>query len=447
MTFGLTPTGFAAMTLADVRADLNARVWAAIGATFDLSDRSLEGQLVGILADRLTAVWELSSALRSSTDIDAATGAALDSLTMLTGTLRRGPRPSRTTLTLTGDEATTVPAGSLVRVPGGPLFATDEAAVLDEAAAWAGATAYVVGDIVTNDGSIYVCVAAGTSAGSGGPVGTAYLDDETDGTVEWLYMGDGTAYVLAPAAATLTGALVANAGTVTEIVTPAGGWSGVYNQADAAVGAALETDQDLRIRRALELAQPGTGTTDAIRAALLAVAGVTSVRVFVNNTETVDADDMPPKTVEPLVEGGEDQDIWDTLLANVVAGIRTIGTEEGTATDSAGFAHDEAFSRPAPTNVYVAITVLVDEATFPADGDAQIATAIANWGNARPPGWDPYASAVSAQAFRIPGVFAVTACTVGTVDPPVSSTVAVGPRGRAVYDTTRVDVTSTGGTP
>jgi uncharacterized phage protein gp47/JayE len=446
MTFGLTSAGFAAMTLADIRADLNARVWAAFGATLDLSDRSLEGQLVGIVAERLAALWELAEAVNSAMDIDAASGAALDALAMLTGTLRRGAAPSRVTLTLTGTPATTVPAGSIARVPDGVQFATDEAATLEVVSAWAATTPYVVGDVVENGGRVYVCVNAGTSAGSGGPVETEYLVEDDDGTVEWLYMGAGTAIANVPAAATLTGALVANAGTVTEIVTPAGGWSGAYNQADASVGSAQETDQDLRIRRALELAQPGTGTADAIRAALLAVADVRAVRVFVNNTDAV-VDGMPPHSVEALVQGGDDQDLWDTLLANVAAGIQTHGTEGGTATDSAGVAHAVAFSRPVEIDVYVEISVLVDASLYPADGDDQIATAIATWGNARPTGWDPYASAVSAQAFTVPGVIAVTACTVDDVDPPVTTTVAVGPRELAVYDTARIEATSTGGTP
>lgn len=446
MTYGLTAAGFSAMTLAEIRADLNARVWAAFGATLDLSDRSLEGQLVGILAERLAALWELAEAVNSAMDIDAATGAALDSLAMLTGTLREGARPSRVTLTLTGTAATTVAAGSLARVPDGVQFATDEAATLEAVPSWAATTGYVVGDVVENGGRVYVCVNAGTSAGSGGPVETAYLVEDDDGTVEWLYMGDGTAIATVPAAATVTGALVANTGTITEIVTPAGGWTDVYNQADATVGAAQENDQDLRIRRALELAQPGTGTADAIRAALLAVADVTAVRVFVNNTDAV-VDGMPPHSVEALVQGGADQDLWDALLANVAAGIRTHGTEDGSATDSAGVAHAVAFSRPAEVNVYVAISVTVDASIYPADGDAQIATAIATWGNARPTGWDPHASAVSAQAFGVAGVIAVTACTVDDVDPPVTTTVAITARQLAVYDTSRIAVTSTGGTP
>lgn len=58
-----------------------------------------------------------------------------------------------------------------------------------EGSPWAAATAYVVGDHVTNDTApvkVYVCDTAGTSAGSGGPTGTG--SNITDGTARWDYL-------------------------------------------------------------------------------------------------------------------------------------------------------------------------------------------------------------------------------------------------------------------
>lgn len=57
--------------------------------------------------------------------------------------------------------------------------------------AWAAATAYVVGDEVTNDsGKRYICDTAGTSAGSGGPTGTGA--NIADNTAQWDYVAAGT---------------------------------------------------------------------------------------------------------------------------------------------------------------------------------------------------------------------------------------------------------------
>lgn len=55
------------------------------------------------------------------------------------------------------------------------------------AGAWAASTAYVVNQVVTNGGNSYKCVAAGTSASSGGPSGTGSATI-TDGTATWVYV-------------------------------------------------------------------------------------------------------------------------------------------------------------------------------------------------------------------------------------------------------------------
>ncbi len=65
---------------------------------------------------------------------------------------------------------------------------------------WQATHAYVFGDVVNNqaddtiDGNLYVCIKAGTSAGSGGPTGTgtALHNAITDGTVTWAWISTAT---------------------------------------------------------------------------------------------------------------------------------------------------------------------------------------------------------------------------------------------------------------
>lgn len=52
--------------------------------------------------------------------------------------------------------------------------------------AWTASTAYVLNQHVSNGGRVYICVTAGTSAGSGGPSGTSA--GITDGSVSWDYV-------------------------------------------------------------------------------------------------------------------------------------------------------------------------------------------------------------------------------------------------------------------
>lgn len=58
---------------------------------------------------------------------------------------------------------------------------------------WTINTAYTQGQLVVNDSGplkFYICITSGTSAGSGGPTGTAA--DITDNTAHWMYAGAGT---------------------------------------------------------------------------------------------------------------------------------------------------------------------------------------------------------------------------------------------------------------
>jgi hypothetical protein len=64
----------------------------------------------------------------------------------------------------------------------------DFTAAKDDAAAWIKNTAYVLGDQITNDSKIYICITAGTSedADDAGPKTTSA--DITDGTAHWKYL-------------------------------------------------------------------------------------------------------------------------------------------------------------------------------------------------------------------------------------------------------------------
>ena len=406
---GLTLTGFEAPTLADLREKGNAAWRLVFGSSMDVSDRSPDGQMLGSMAERFALIWEGLEAIVQGLDRDKAIGAALVSLVALTGTEPRLPSYSTVTLTLTGTPTTEVAAGALVStVSTGQQFITVTDipdATIAAAPAWAGATSYAVGDRVTNAGNVYLCITAGTSAGSGGPDDES--EDGTDGTAHWRFLGTGTGYIDVLARATETGPIVAVSGDLTEIDTPIGGWDGVVNILDAEPGLDAMTNAELRALQELEIALPGTCTQNAVRAALLEVDGVTSATVFVNNSDVTDGDGVPPHAIECLVAGGDDQDIWDALLENVAVGIKTYGTETGTANDSEGTAHAMAFSRSTEIDAYVSLHVEIDPSAFPDDGEDQIKAAVAEAGNALGNGADIRAGQIARAAGAIDGVLDV----------------------------------------
>lgn len=461
--YGLTPTGFFPKTLLIVREEIDRRLRFAFGESVPLGETTLLGQLAGIMADQYATLWELAEAVNSAQDPDMASDASLRAICVLTGTFARAAVGSRVMETLVGVPGTVVPAGSRVSTAStGAVFATVISRTIDALPAWQGSTAYEEGERVTNASRAYQCLTAGTSASSGGPTTTSA--DITDGTAHWLYLGEGAGAVDVLANSVETGPIAAVAGDLSVIVTPVGGLARAVNLLDATPGRDEDTDSQLRVHRDSDLTAPGTSPANSIRAALLLLPSVTNATVFVNATDVPDADGVPPHSIEALVESREgdddDQAIRVTLFENTAAGIRFHGGEPGTVTDSAGNEHEVAFSRPTRVLVAVDITVTKDPATYPADGDEQIKAAIAAYGNARGVGYDAVAAAIGAQAFKVAGVLDVprdgslggtllsSAVDPGSPPTPTSdATITITNRQIAVYDTSRITVHSSDGTP
>lgn len=454
ITYGLTDSGLVIKTLAVIRADIQAALQAAFGASIDLGDKSVFGQIVGILAEREALIWELIEAVYNSQDPDSATGLSLDALCALTGTVRPDATFSAVPLILTGVPSTLVTAGSQVTTTStGEIFATDADATIVTVPAYA-AGVYVAGNRVTNVGNVYQCTVGGTSTSVLAPTTTD--PDIADTPVHWTFIGVGTGAVDQTATAVDAGVVTGVARDITSIASQVFGWDGVMNLTDATLGSDVASDAALRILREQELASDGNGTVDALVAHLIALSGVTSVTVFENVTDVVDANGMPPHSVEALVrttwlvDPTADQILVDTIFGTVVAGIATyssVGTF-GTATDSQEVAHTVYFSRPTEVPIYVAISVTKDPTQYPTDGDAQVAAAIVAWADGFATGKDAVSSGTAAQAFKVDGVLDVTVCNIGlAASPSTSTTIAIALRQLATFDTSRIVVTSTNGTP
>jgi hypothetical protein len=411
-TFGLLPEGFVPATITVIREELEEETRAEFGRSLPLADSTLFGYFIGIISERLGLLWEVEEAIYSSGDPDKATGAALRALCLLTATFPIDASSSTVIETLCGDDGTVVAAGFIVSTAStGRKFDSLVDVVLVQLDDWTAGASYSVGDRVNNSSRCYVCITAGVADASGGPTTTD--DDIVDNSVHWRYLGEGEAAIDVMCASEDTGAIVALAGDLTNIETPLGGVNSARNvtiptvhDGDAVLGRDASSDEELRLLREAELAQPGTGTPDAIRAALLEITGVTNATVFYNNTDTTDVDGLPPHSTEVLVQGGADQDIWDALWDNVPVGIATVGTEVGNVVDDEGVDQTMRFSRPEVIDIYIRMALIENPKTY--DGDATVKTAITTWGDARETGDDAVASAIGAQAFRVTGVNDVT---------------------------------------
>jgi hypothetical protein len=243
-TYGLTALGFVPKPLTVVRAEIESVLTTLIGPLV-LGDKSWLGQIVGVFAERESSVWDIAQVLYAAFDPDSATGAALDAVCALTGTLRPAAAPTTVLMTLTGTPTTLVPAGSLSTSSSSlKQFATEVDATIASAAAWATSHVYALNDRVTNSGRVYQATAAGTSASSGpGPTSTASTIPDGLGALVWEYVGDGTGAVDVEAACTITGPITSVAGDIVSIGSPQAGLSGVRNLVDATPGRNVATDE------------------------------------------------------------------------------------------------------------------------------------------------------------------------------------------------------------
>ncbi len=441
---GVDSTGLTIKTQAEILAEINTDQQSDLGADWDVSETSPEGVMNGIISVQLAEIWELLPLLVNNFYSDTAEGVYLDRNRELTGATRLTAEPSIVSIVCIGTNATALPLGRVVSVAnGGPRYASTEAATIATLTAWAISTAYVVGDLRTNDsGKIYSCTAAGTSAGAGGPTGTS--TSIMDGTVTWRYVGAGTAAVAVPFESEEDGEIVGNAGTITTIETSVGGWSSAVNPLDAALGRNEETDAEFRDRSADLLTVQGAGPVDAIRADLLGVEDVTSVTVFENDTDVENGDGLPPHSIEAVILGGDDQDIIDALLTTKAAGIETYGNTSGVATDSSDVDHTLYFTRPTELTTYVTVDVTVLEDSFPSDGADQIKEAIVAYGATLGTGDDVVRSQLFKPVDDISGVYDITNIKLGfTITPAGTVNLTVGIRELATFDSSRVVVNVT----
>ncbi len=163
--------------------------------------------------------------------------------------------------------------------------------------------------------------------------------------------------------------------------------------------------------------------------------------------DTTNSDGVPGHSIEAMIEGGADQAIWNALLANVAAGIRTHGTEVGGATDSQGTVHVMKHTRPELIPIYVGITLTKEALDYPSNGNDQVKQAVVTWGNSQKSGKDAVATAIGARSFEVPGVLDATALISLSPTPTLAVTLPISLRQRATYDTSHVTITATNGVP
>jgi uncharacterized phage protein gp47/JayE len=277
-SFGLSETGFKAKDLTTIKNDLEADLLREVDPGLQLGPGSVAGMVTGIVANQARQVWEALHGLYHSLQPTAATGKALDELCQLTGTYRLEATKSRAKVMLTLASNAKVPEGSRLQSIGGHSF--------------------VIRDDTLNDNPI-----------------TTDIETECVADTEGPFIG--------------------HANTAAKIMTPVAGWSKAVFKHMIEPGRLLETDEDLRNRRATELKAKGSSTVDAIRSRLRQLKTVEAVHIKESS-----------HSFEVVIKGGSDQEIARTIWDAKPLGVLTAGAVSSPVIDSLGHIRIIYFSRP-----------------------------------------------------------------------------------------------------
>lgn len=378
----LTGTGFLRTRLDERLAELQASMQAIFGPSINLDPDTMDGQTIGMFAEFISNLDQLAEEVYHAFNPQSAVGATLSRLVQLNGIRRIGGTRSTVDLKVVGSMGTIIPAGSLVK---------------------------------------------------------SSIDNSTFETLSEVTI-DASGEAIVTAQATKIGAVSAAIGTLTKIDTPIFGWQTVTNEAAAEMGRDEETDEQLRIRRKQSTSTPAQAVVDSVHGALLNIPSVLQAKVYENETNVVDANGLPPHSIYAVVEGGDVQQILDTIWLKKSAGCTLVGAATGTVLDSMGNPHTLRFDRPTDVNIYVTIN-MTTKSGWPTDGAQRIKDAIVAWGKANQEiGEELVWNRLYTPINSVPGV-SVTDLFIGTAPAPNSDANIVVPfNGLARFDVARIVV-------
>jgi len=420
MAFGLQSSGFRLKRLDDIKTEIENSLRSSLGTGINLLPESVFGQIVGIFAEREALLWEQLDSIYDAQYPDTATDNSLDLAVSLVGISRLAA--TRTLIEgqlFFGTAGTIIPSGTQISIDGNPtaIFETINDVTLvagaDEVQTLTFSSVPDSGSFTLDFGgqdtlainwdddasAVRVKVEALGNIGVGN---VAVTGDFTSGfvftfqndlqkqpvpnfIVENNVLLDGVTAVTTTLVETVPGVIQGSTNmqclefgptaapqrSATEIETPVFGLDATINPESGIVGRNRETDNELRIRRELEIQSAGAATVGAIQSALANVENVQAAIVFYNNSSITDLDGRPPHSIEAVVQGGDQVDIAQTLFETVAAGIGFFGDVTQNAIDSEGFTHVTKFSRPTDVELLIECDLTVDALVFPTDGENQ----------------------------------------------------------------------------
>lgn len=423
MSYGVQDDGtFERKHIDDVQDSLVEKLREEAGEDIDLKQSSPVKQLLDTVAIEVAGLWEAAEENYYASYYEDAFGDQLDKLLALAGMSRIPRRPATGEVEFRADppNATdkTIPKGTVVTTEPTDSTPAIPFETVEQATLPAGQKAVTV------------------------PV-EAREPWETDVDETWL--GEKTNVA---------------ANTITRLTEPLSGIDSVTNPQPTGdtdlgfvAGRDRETDAEFKLRYENTFAKAGDATMNAVRSEIFNAADdVVNVKMEENTTMTDETDSggLPPKSFRATVLGGSPDDIAQAILDSRPAGVRSYGSQSGTAETADGVTKTEYFERATQTDVYADVTVTA-ASTFPQDGPARIRDAVVRYVGGTDSeglsfsgtgiGEDVIYDQVFAAVMSVTGVEQADV-TLGTADNPTGTgNVSVGRTSVARTDSAWLDVT------
>lgn len=489
MGFGLTASGFILKDYGQFREEIRSLFRAKFGPAINLNQYEPFGQLVDIMSEKLAELHEELQSVHNSQAPSKAFGASLENVGELTGVLRKPATKGNGVITASGVLGTIIPVNSIVSVSGNSdsrfvtiAEATIAAGVNEIQNLEFSATPDAGQFTIVYDGEetspILFSDNAATIQGylnalpslSGVTVSGSFAGDfvitftgsdgqkpqnllifgsnslEASSVAVSLSFTRTTAGVLPnvdiDVEAESAGLIEAPAGSLTVIETVVPGWNSVTNALDIVPGTEIETDAEYRLRRAQTPSLFGSATEEALRSSVLSLADVDACRVFSNRTSVTDGNGRPPKCFEVIVLGGDEDQIANAIWLDMPAGIESFGEINVSIVDSQGFNQTIKFSRPEEVDIYIDVTLTVDD-DYPVGGDDAVKDAIVSFARENfSIGNDVLTYKILCAIAEVNGIIDVVIDIGTTISPSGDANITIEDYQIASFDTSRITVTS-----
>ncbi|MBP6018806.1 MAG: baseplate J/gp47 family protein [Burkholderiaceae bacterium] len=233
------------------------------------------------------------------------------------------------------------------------------------------------------------------------------------------------------------GAFELSDGVELEIITKTRGWSGAVTTEPAEVGAEEERDPVLLNRFYKSRSRGAQNSVDGIEANIGQLPDVREVICLENDGDSTDEDGVPRKSINVIVDGGNDADIAQVIFDYKTAGTGMRGDVQVNVIDKRGRTRPTRFDRPAEVDCGVYIEVERNADYTAIDTDAIKAAIVAT---AFLTGQDVQHSRMYSPINTVPG-FWVSLLKIGRVGSALAeSNIAIGVREKARFSAVDIEV-------